>query len=1776
MLSYTRTRLIVVFVFFTCVVVAAVKFGPRSKAQDSPQGGPTMTATMTAAPTTDVGTNGAFVNPGDTLRYSAILTNGPNGTAATGVIFTDNLTDANLSLVAGSIKATPIAFDDLYPVTGNVRIQKPAGTLTANDIRPVTGTNAGLTVTAVVKSSTACTGGCTNNVDIAADGSFKYNPPPGFEGTGAAGDSFTYTITDTDGLTATGTVKLDVSGMIWFVNTNTGVPACTTIAAGCGRLTNPFSDFASFAAANVGGGSNPDINDNIFLYNSTNNYVGGLLLRNGQKLIGQGASSPLTGAGSITGITPAADSDALPTTTAGTRPTITSAASGITVASGNTVRGITIGNVAAGVAFKLGGVSFGTLTVGDSASPDVQLTGTGRALDFTTGNFAASSAFIDITSTSSGMHGINLNGVGGTVSFGNTTISNSSLQGINITGSSVNATFGNTSVGTAAANSGGNESIRLATNTGMATFGTITIQNGPGAGFVTDNGGKIQVNGATTISTMVNRGIWIQNQVAANTVVFGNVSVTATGNPAVHLATNASSVTFADLSIAPNTNAIAFADINSPGLVTSTSGTVTALGAESILVTSSSLAMVLNSVTGNGAGPAFVPSINLTTATGSIVMNGGTLTGHANFAPFYVSGGTVSATYGGNINQANNSAAVAIDGGHATGTVTFQTGTINATNGTGLQFDNADGIYNFNGTTTLNGGDAGIDIVNGSGGTFTFGTNTSITNPSGIAYREDTSTPTVTYNGTITKTNGAQNAVKVNAKTGGTTTFAKATGGQITATTTTANAIDLTNTGGTVTFTGGMALTTTSGVGFNATGAGATVNATQNNTSIVNTIASTTGTALNVANTTIGGSGLTFRSISATSGPTNGIILNNTGTAAGNGGLTVTGNGSTCTIATSTCDGGSIQGSTGTGISLTSTKNVSLARMKIQNSGTANGAAEHEIGATTVNGFSISDSVITDAAGDVGFDDGINLTNTSGAVSLVNVAISGARHQGLTIDNLNTNMASFLMTGSTITGTPGGDGMLMQMRGASTLTAGTIGGATAPLGNTFSSNSATGLQISNSSSGPGNNGNIASLNVQNNTVTGNNAGMDFDISQSSSMTFVAQDNTFNNQTFQSINLFSDTGSTGGSMTATLRNNTIGTLGVQDSGSKKNGNGIYIHLNGGDAGSVTVDGNTIQEVPNASLLSVEYQAYGAGNTMKLKVVNNVLKKPTAGTANGFCGPANTVCPSSTFGMFVDSNNAGVFSTICSTISGNSVFDPTSGPNGAGLAAFQVGVRTAGNSLKIEGTQANIRSQIITTNTITNPGGSSSSSDVFVDSGTPTVVGVGSCGAFPAFAEPGVDIARIGDFGFQSLDGLRQKSCQPVSRSVETLSPFTGVASLYVETASVEVQIPSNNGQTATDYAQTATGSAQTATEYGQTATDNGPMASVLGETAYAEVIRVTANESWSSVFKIMAEIAERTASEIAPTVYSQGITPEVPETGTVTVNGTGTGFTIPAGKSTTIFFDAVIAKPTTPVNTFSVSTQGSVAGNFATFATDGDPATAGAQPTTTTIIQPPVITKAFNPTLVFPNSPSTLTFTITNANPAQTASQITFTDNFPAGLVVANPVVTTNTCAGAGTFTNGAGGAIAAGDTSVKLATGAATLAANGGSCTASVKVSAPTAGTAYPNTTGIIQSFEGFTGATSNTATLNTSALTAAGVTVSGRVLGPGGRGLTNAVVSLTDAQGVSRRAVTTTYGAYSFTDVEVGQTYVISVGSKRYHYTPKILTIMDELTDVNFTAEPY
>ena len=358
-----------------------------------------------------------------------------------------------------------MARNDSYSAAGNIRITQAAPGVLANDSDP-DGVGPALSVTAGTFLSAN-----NGNVNLSADGSFTYNPPAGFEGT----DTFTYTLSDGESNTDTATVSITVSGMIWFINNNAA--SCLTLAAGCGRLTNPFSTLAAFAAINVGGGNNPAANDNIFVYESATAYVGPLTLLNGQKFIGQDATDTLS---NISGVIPPAGSDPLPATTPGAPiVNITSAGIGITVAQNNILRGFTGGNAAP----DINGSGFGTLNISD-----VTLNGNGQALNLTNGTLTASIA--SISSNSAAATAINLTSIAGSLTTGSTTISSPTGSGISINTSSGTFSFANTSVTTSTSTG-----VSLTTNTGPITFGDLDIS--PNA----NQKGLVATNNTNTITT---------------------------------------------------------------------------------------------------------------------------------------------------------------------------------------------------------------------------------------------------------------------------------------------------------------------------------------------------------------------------------------------------------------------------------------------------------------------------------------------------------------------------------------------------------------------------------------------------------------------------------------------------------------------------------------------------------------------------------------------------------------------------------------------------------------------------------------------------------------------------------------------------------------------------------------------------------------------------------------------------------------------------------------------------------------------------------------------------------------------------------------------------------------------------------------------------------------------------------------------------------------------------------------------------------------------------
>lgn len=84
---------------------------------------------------------------------------------------------------------------------------------------------------------------------------------------------------------------------------------------------------------------------------------------------------------------------------------------------------------------------------------------------------------------------------------------------------------------------------------------------------------------------------------------------------------------------------------------------------------------------------------------------------------------------------------------------------------------------------------------------------------------------------------------------------------------------------------------------------------------------------------------------------------------------------------------------------------------------------------------------------------------------------------------------------------------------------------------------------------------------------------------------------------------------------------------------------------------------------------------------------------------------------------------------------------------------------------------------------------------------------------------------------------------------------------------------------------------------------------------------------------------------------------------------------------------------------------------------------------------------------------------------------------------------------------------------------------------------------------------------------------TAAAVTVSGRVLTDGGNGLTNARVILTSANGESRTVMTSSFGYFKFDEVSAGETYIVSVISRRYQFATQAVFVGDQIVNLDFTA---
>lgn len=88
------------------------------------------------------------------------------------------------------------------------------------------------------------------------------------------------------------------------------------------------------------------------------------------------------------------------------------------------------------------------------------------------------------------------------------------------------------------------------------------------------------------------------------------------------------------------------------------------------------------------------------------------------------------------------------------------------------------------------------------------------------------------------------------------------------------------------------------------------------------------------------------------------------------------------------------------------------------------------------------------------------------------------------------------------------------------------------------------------------------------------------------------------------------------------------------------------------------------------------------------------------------------------------------------------------------------------------------------------------------------------------------------------------------------------------------------------------------------------------------------------------------------------------------------------------------------------------------------------------------------------------------------------------------------------------------------------------------------------------------------------SLMTAANVSISGRVTNGKSSAVKGAIVTATDMTGTPRTAVTNAFGYYMLRDLPSGGSYVVQVTQRMYTFAPRVITLGDNLSGFDFSAE--
>jgi hypothetical protein len=410
------------------------------------------------------------------------------------------------------------------------------------------------------------------------------------------------------------------------------------------------------------------------------------------------------------------------------------------------------------------------------------------------------------------------------------------------------------------------------------------------------------------------------------------------------------------------------------------------------------------------------------------------------------------------------------------------------------------------------------------------------------------------------------------------------------------------NSGSTIDFTGTLTLTTANNAAFVATNGGTLTSTGGAGSTIETTIA----TPLTISAVTIGSSGITFESISAT-GAQNGIVLSNTGTL---GGLTVTGTGLGCGDTAASCTGGAIRSTSGDAILLTNTTGVSLTSMLIKFAG------GDGIESSGGGGFTFSDVTIASVAGNGWTASNLTGSNVVDNASLI-TGVNSSNKSGIRVQNTNTDLTLLSLNDSHFTNSSSGQShVLFESSGTSDM-------RLEVASNTFDNLFAQAVTAAAGQSGPSA-GTMTTIiggptpsdgnTFQNASTLGEN-NVACVLANGATHNCLIQNNVFDNVTKDGSVANTSvirTQNSGGTWVGEVRDNVIQNINVALGG--RHGIG---HVNEPPSGiattSLIIDGNSIDDLPEREAIFIDFRQFaGNGN---VTIANNSIGQNSGGAIGG---------------------------------------------------------------------------------------------------------------------------------------------------------------------------------------------------------------------------------------------------------------------------------------------------------------------------------------------------------------------------------------------------------------------------------------------------------------------------------------------------------------------------------------------------------------------------------